>query len=88
MLAPATELARLGYRLRLEADAMGWEGEKCAAEEQPMIQTWSDHRMAMAFAPSAVIYPGLRIEHPQVVGKSFPRYWEMLGRLGFIIAPA
>ena len=88
MSAPATELARLGYRLRLEADAMSWEGERCAAEERPLIRTWSDHRMAMAFAPAAVRYPGLRIEHPKVTGKSFPRYWEMLSRLGFTITPA
>ncbi|HCC88078.1 MAG TPA: 3-phosphoshikimate 1-carboxyvinyltransferase, partial [Prevotella sp.] len=43
------------------------------------------HRMAMAFAPLAVKFPGLRINNPEVVSKSYPSYWDDLSMAGFII---
>lgn len=87
MSALATELKKLGYLLWTASDSMGWDGENCEPEAQPTISTYSDHRMAMAFAPAAVRFSGLRIEHPEVVGKSFPRYWDALRNLGFHISP-
>ena len=42
------------------------------------IDTYDDHRMAMAFAPCALRYPALRINHPEVVSKSYPSFWEHL----------
>lgn len=44
----------------------------------PSIATYEDHRMAMAFAPAAYLFPGLNIEHPEVVSKSYPAYWQDL----------
>ena len=44
--------------------------------------------MAMAFAPLAIRFPGLRIHHPEVVSKSYPSYWDELERAGFSITPA
>lgn len=85
MAALACELRKLGYVLFTSDEEMGWNGECCQADSEPLITTYSDHRMAMAFAPAAIRFPGLRIERPAVVGKSFPRYWEMLRRLGFNI---
>jgi 3-phosphoshikimate 1-carboxyvinyltransferase len=38
--------------------------------------------MAMSFAPLAIIYPGLSISHPQVVTKSYPRFWEEMKKVG------
>jgi 3-phosphoshikimate 1-carboxyvinyltransferase len=38
------------------------------------IQTYQDHRMAMAFAPLSFITP-IRIENPEVVEKSYPNFW-------------
>lgn len=79
-----TELHKLGYVVRSEQDSiLLWNGERCPAQPSPLIETYEDHRMAMAFAPAAFLYPQLRIHHPQVVSKSYPAYWEDLRRAGF-----
>lgn len=49
------------------------------------IETYEDHRMAMAFAPLAIQYPGLIMHDPAVVGKSFPGFWDELKKLGATI---
>ena len=46
-----------------------------------LIQTYSDHRVAMAFAPLMTRYSGLVIEHPEVVKKSYPQYWSEIQQL-------
>ncbi|MFN7120155.1 MAG: 3-phosphoshikimate 1-carboxyvinyltransferase [Saprospiraceae bacterium] len=48
----------------------------------PVFATYEDHRMAMAFAPLAFFGP-IQIEHPGVVEKSYPDFWEDLQKLGF-----
>jgi 3-phosphoshikimate 1-carboxyvinyltransferase len=50
--------------------------------EPVVVETYDDHRMAMAFAPMALIQD-TRILHPQVVVKSYPRYWQDLKQAGF-----
>ncbi len=50
----------------------------------PQFATYKDHRMAMAFAPLALLHP-IRIEEPEVVSKSYPRFWDDLKLLGFRI---
>ena len=76
------ELHKLGYVLRAEGDErLIWDGTCCKAQEQPTIATYDDHRMAMAFAPAALYYKDLIIEHPEVVTKSYPTYWEDLKRI-------
>jgi 3-phosphoshikimate 1-carboxyvinyltransferase len=49
------------------------------------IDTYEDHRMALAFAPAALHYEGLRINNPEVVTKSYPQYWKDLLQAGFQI---
>lgn len=46
------------------------------------IDTYGDHRMAMAFALLGLRVPGIRIADPGCVGKTFPGYWAMLAGLG------
>lgn len=48
----------------------------------PTFDTYEDHRMAMAFAPLALLGP-IRIAEPEVVSKSYPDFWRDLGTLGF-----
>lgn len=75
------ELRKLGFVLRAEGDEqLIWDGTRCAADENPVIVTYDDHRMAMAFAPAALCYEHLTIEHPEVVTKSYPGFWEDLSR--------
>ena len=80
------ELRKLGYVLYAEGDdALKWDGEKCQAVQQPVIATYDDHRMAMAFAPTALLLPNIYIEHPEVVSKSYPRFWDNLAEAKFSI---
>ena len=83
------ELLKLGYVLKIEGeDAISWYGERVAvATQPPVIDTHGDHRMAMAFAPAAVRFPGLIIRDADVVSKSYPAYWRHLTQCGFIITP-
>ena len=80
------ELEKLGYLLH-EANGreLIWNGERTAAQPHPAIDTYEDHRMAMAFAPCCLALPEIRINHPEVVSKSYPRYWEQLKEAGFEI---
>ena len=82
-----TELKKLGYLLTVEGNSvLTWNGERCEPEEHPVIATYEDHRMAMAFAPAAFAIPqGICIAEPQVVSKSYPHYWDDLRKAGFEI---
>lgn len=80
------ELRKLGYVVKVEGDdAISWHFETTAAEAAPHISTYHDHRMAMAFAPAAIRFPGLIIDDAQVVSKSYPLFWEHLRQAGFKI---
>ena len=83
------ELLKLGYVLKIEGeDAISWYGERVAVTTQPpVIDTHGDHRMAMAFAPAAVRFPGLIISDADVVSKSYPAYWRHLTLCGYTITP-
>jgi 3-phosphoshikimate 1-carboxyvinyltransferase len=53
-------------------------------KDQLSFRTYQDHRMAMAFAPLALLAP-VEIQEPSVVRKSYPRFWEDLQKVGFEI---
>lgn len=79
------EVRKLGYVIHdIHGDTLTWEGETCAPSQEP-IETYEDHRMAMAFAPVAFRRRSLRISHPEVVSKSYPRFWDDLRQVGFDI---
>lgn len=50
--------------------------------QTPVIKTYKDHRMAMAFAPLAAVFGEIQIENPNVVSKSFPGYWKEIEKMG------
>ena len=78
------ELAKLSFDLRIEQDStLIWDGDQHPIFEQPRIDTYKDHRMAMAFAPAALYIPGLIINNIEVVSKSYPEFWEHLTEAGF-----
>ncbi len=58
------------------------DGKAAWPERPPRFASHGDHRMALAFAPLG-IFSEIEIEEPEVVGKSYPGFWEDLGRLGF-----
>lgn len=84
IMALQNELAKFGVSL-VENDqiyilntAGKWSPESIT------IATYEDHRMAMAFAPLAIVFNELVIEDPKVVGKSYPAFWDHLRSIGFI----
>ncbi len=81
------ELRKLGYLLEDSNNSiLTWDGKRCEAEATPTIKTYEDHRMAMAFAPAALVRQhGITIANPEVVSKSYPYYWEDLQKAGFSI---
>lgn len=42
------------------------------------VETYNDHRIAMAFAPLVLLFGKIVINNPSVVKKSYPRFWEHL----------
>ena len=81
-----TEMRKLGYVLddSIEGE-LRWDGTRCEPDESPAIDPYEDHRMAMAFAPACIKFPGLRINNPEVVSKSYPNFWDDLRKAGFEI---
>ncbi len=84
LIALQRELQKLSFAINIENDSeLIWDGERCPVYEVPEIDTYKDHRMAMAFAPAAIFIPGLKINDIEVVTKSYPQYWEHLQKIGF-----
>jgi len=81
-----SELKRVGYVLSSDSrgEWLEWNGKRCDPETDPVIQTYHDHRMAMAFAPLAISLGKIAIEDPGVVSKSYPGYWKDLEKAGFL----
>ena len=46
------------------------------------IDTYSDHRIALAFSPLVIKTKSLKINNPKVVEKSYPKYWNHLNKMG------
>lgn len=73
--ALVAELAKLGYILTVPKEGeLCWNGEKTQVSDQISIATYSDHRMAMAFAPAMIRF-SLNVENQEVVTKSYPTFW-------------
>lgn len=84
------ELAKIGYDVRCDGRVLrssftaGYRPSTFHADT--VIETYNDHRMAMAFAPAALRMGSIIINHPEVVNKSYPGFWEDLRHIGFAIA--
>lgn len=77
--AVCAELARLSVEVEEHPDGMTIQ--PCAAIRPGTVRTYNDHRMAMAFALIGLRAPGIRIENPGCVAKTFPAYFEVLETL-------
>jgi 3-phosphoshikimate 1-carboxyvinyltransferase len=79
-------MGKLGYVIDdSQEGVLSWDGTKCEPMVEPVIDTYEDHRMAMAFAPACIMFPGLKIDNPGVVSKSYPNFWNDLKQVGFLI---
>ncbi|WP_207428703.1 3-phosphoshikimate 1-carboxyvinyltransferase [Pedobacter sp. SYSU D00535] len=79
------ELAKIGIVLREDNELYHLDCSNLHFPDKITIRTYEDHRMAMAFAPLALKINQLEIEEPEVVGKSYPSFWEDLKKAGFEI---
>ncbi len=92
--AMKTELGKLGvalYKIPAHMSGagagqqfFGQDGKALFTEEPPTFATYHDHRMAMAIAPLALLHP-IRIEDPEVVGKSYPDFYRDFASLGLVV---
>lgn len=81
-----TEMRKLGYVLTdIDGRELLWNGERCDADYSMGLDTYEDHRMALAMAPLAFKADNIVINNPHVVSKSYPHYWDDLRSAGFII---
>ncbi|MFV0265879.1 MAG: 3-phosphoshikimate 1-carboxyvinyltransferase [Draconibacterium sp.] len=83
------ELAKFGATLVEPAHGeLAWDGklDMETKEELPLVKTYHDHRMALAFAPMALAGLPMRIEDPMVVTKSYPEFWNDLKKIGFEVS--
>ena len=86
MAALQQEMGKLGRHIQAPHDGqLTFEPRKDGRNVEnalpPCIETYDDHRMAMAFATAAWYFPGLEIAHPEVVSKSYPEFWQHLSCL-------
>lgn len=84
LLAMKNELKKIGCDFYEEGNYWILEKRSREIDEELLIDTYKDHRMAMAFAPLAS-KKSIIINDPDVVVKSYPTYWEDLKKVGFII---
>jgi len=83
-----TELSKFGATLTEPSTGeLAWDGtiDPSLINHTAVIETYHDHRMALAFAPAALVYPQIVILDPNVITKSYPAYWEDMKKVGFTI---
>lgn len=82
--ALAKELRKMGARVEELED--GLRIEPPARPTPARIESYNDHRMVMSFAVAAAAVPGMELDNPACVSKSFPEFWEVLRSLGAEVA--
>jgi 3-phosphoshikimate 1-carboxyvinyltransferase len=78
LAAVAAELGKVGIAARETADGLMVTGGQ---PHGAVIETYDDHRIAMSFAVAGLKVPGMVINDPGCVAKSFPDFWEFFHRL-------
>jgi 3-phosphoshikimate 1-carboxyvinyltransferase len=71
-----------GLALEIGDDLLVAGGLVRVAVAPAVIDTWHDHRIAMSFALAGLRVPGVVIDNPACVAKTFPGYWQVLQDLG------
>ncbi|MBK0379149.1 3-phosphoshikimate 1-carboxyvinyltransferase [Mucilaginibacter segetis] len=83
VLALQTELAKIGVKLIENGQVYKLDCSERFIPDSIFINTYDDHRMAMAFAPLAMLINKVEIEDADVVEKSYPAFWKDLEKAGF-----
>jgi 3-phosphoshikimate 1-carboxyvinyltransferase len=80
------ELAKIGVTFTEDNLVYTLNTDNLHFPDKVTFATYEDHRMAMAFAPLALLINEVEIEEMQVVEKSYPYYWEDLKKAGFDVS--
>ena len=83
-----TELKKCGFDVMIEKDTLKINPVFNFQFSSFNFNTYNDHRMAMAFAPLALIFDKVEVENADVVEKSYPQFWNDLKQAGFEISLA
>ena len=75
------EICKFGTSVDITDDSLHLSDSK-PLKSGAVVETYNDHRMAMAFAPLA-LRTEFSIKEAEVVSKSFPDFWKNLAELGF-----
>ncbi len=82
------ELSKVGYTLLSPSEnSITYDGNHTHVAFPAPIATYKDHRIAMVMAMAATHHPGIIIQDPTVVAKSYPLYWQHLTSAGFTVIP-
>ena len=81
LTALKTEIEKLGGNVKITDRSLELLNSG-KINENILIDTYNDHRMAMAFAPLGLRVP-ININNPKVVSKSYPDFWDDLQKIGF-----
>ncbi len=79
------ELAKIGVKLIEDNLMYKLDCSEKFIPQRLFVNTYEDHRMAMAFAPLALLIPEIEVEEAKVVEKSYPAFWTDLEKMGFSI---
>ena len=86
LAAMKTELEKFGATVKIDHESLSLAPLDKLKEKQA-VDTYNDHRMAMAFAPLA-LKVGFAVNDAMVVSKSYPDFWKDLTKVGFVIVRA
>lgn len=84
LVALQNELTKLGATIEITDKSLHLQKRTNPIHSNILIETYHDHRMAMAFSPLALLVP-IRIQDADVVTKSYPGFWEDLEQSGFLL---
>jgi 3-phosphoshikimate 1-carboxyvinyltransferase len=86
LVALKNELEKFGAQVKITSDSL--ELVPAGLSSKPVkVKTYSDHRMAMSFAPLAFLTE-VEIENAEVVEKSYPEFWQHLSAAGIECIPS
>lgn len=80
--ALALALTQLGYDVSYDKSSLTLGSNRSKISQPQVLKTFNDHRMAMAFAPLAVVEPNILLDHAMVTEKSYPEFWQEMQKAG------
>jgi len=85
LMSVCENLIKVGFNLTYDSNSIYIRKVQNELNSNIIIDTHNDHRIAMAFAPLALITDKITIENPGAVVKSYPSFWKDLEKAGFIL---